>query len=196
MLPLQTYPSCSSSGSLHEPLDRNDGCTPTTRHCHEDDPEVHDQVACRHARSRTHRGTPIRCRFQALPPGAASDGADSSCRLEDSTLQAAPSTDRTGARRGGTRSVDWWTCRSEVEQRDKRREARRRVVVASVTGAVMVVLSIALVFALISRRQAVERGQIALARQATRSRMLARPSEAWSRAASGWANQWSPKREP
>lgn len=55
--------------------------------------------------------------------------------------------------------------RSEVEQRDKRREARRRLITAGVTGAVFVVLSSALVFALISRRQAVERGEIALARQ-------------------------------
>lgn len=55
--------------------------------------------------------------------------------------------------------------RSEVEQRDKRREARRRLITVSVTSAVIVILSVALVFALISRRQAVERGEIALARQ-------------------------------
>jgi len=55
--------------------------------------------------------------------------------------------------------------RSEVEQRDKKREARRRWITAGVTGSVIVILSVALVFALISRRQAVERGEIALARQ-------------------------------
>lgn len=55
--------------------------------------------------------------------------------------------------------------RGEVEQRDKKREVRRRWITASITSAVIVVLSVALVFALISRRQAVERGEIALARQ-------------------------------
>ena len=55
--------------------------------------------------------------------------------------------------------------RSEVEQRDKKRETRRRWITVSVTSAVIVALSVALVFALVSRRQAVERGEIALARQ-------------------------------
>ena len=55
--------------------------------------------------------------------------------------------------------------RSEVEQRDKKRESRRRRITAGVTGSVILALSSALVFALTSRHQAVERGEIALARQ-------------------------------
>ena len=55
--------------------------------------------------------------------------------------------------------------RSEIEQRDKKRKARTRYIAIGLVSGVFIILSAALIFAMISRNQAIHRGKIALSRQ-------------------------------
>jgi WD40 repeat protein len=65
--------------------------------------------------------------------------------------------------------------REEIEQRDKRRRARTRNLVAAIIAAVIATLSVALIFALVSRRQAIEarRAADSSAEEATKQRDIA-----------------------
>ena len=60
--------------------------------------------------------------------------------------------------------------RSEIEQRDRKRQARRRRIFGTAAGLVIVVLSAALAFAVVSRNEAVAQRQVALAEKAEAQR--------------------------
>jgi hypothetical protein len=75
--------------------------------------------------------------------------------------------------------------RADLERREKRRQARRRRIAAGITGSIIAALSVALVFTLISRREAIEQRGIAETRrmEADEQRGLAEQSAAAERVA-------------
>ena len=66
------------------------------------------------------------------------------------------------------------TSRNQIEQREKKREARRRRITRSIVGGVMTLLTVALVITLLFWRQAVNQRTIAVARQLAAQAALVR----------------------